>query len=273
MMKMKILTMLNYLKDPKGQRNVLFAAIIITIIFFRGCGSGTSDVDAMMYEQNINALRDSVRTYVAKNGDLVFEKAALLTESGDLKKYNKDLADEMENLKDRAIFLSKIKTKVKHDTLYLEPKIDPSSITYNADSTIKIIPFTWGDTTEYAPDNYHRIAGMYIIEVDSSLNVSTKNFAITTDEIGISFTTGITENKDGLLEIFIKSPYPGFTPTSIDGALIDPRESKVIKKFFPPKRWSIGPYIGYGLYVGNGIGLAPSVGISLQYGILQWGKK
>lgn len=275
---MKILkTILDYIKTPKGQRNVLLVALILAIIFLRGCGNkGASEQEVIMYEQNIAALQDSVRSYKDKNGDLVYEKASLLVESKDLAKYNKELAAEVKGLKDNPIVIIKYKTKIVHDTLWLKPVIDSNNITFNADSTIKIIPFTWSDSTVYAPNNYRNIAGKYIIEVDTSLNVTTQSFAITKDELGITFTTGITENKDGLLEIFIKSPYPGFSPTAIDGALIDPRESDVIKKFFPPKRWSLGPYVGYGVYVDPQkatIGHGVQLGIGIQYGIFQWGGK
>ena len=275
---MKILTtILDYIKTPKGQRNVLLVALVLAIIFLRGCGGkGASEADVIMYEQNIAALKDSIRTYETKNGDLVYKKASLLVESKDLKKFNEDLANEVKNLKDNPIVITKFVTKIVHDTLWLEPTIDSNNITWNSDSTVRIIPFTWGDSTKYAPNNYRNIAGKYIIEVDTSLNVVTKSFAITKDELGLSFTTGITENKDGLLEIFITSPYPGFKPTGIDGALIDPRESDVIKKFFPPKRWAIGPYVGYGVYVDPAkatVGTGVQLGVGISYGIFQWGKK
>lgn len=275
---MKLLkTILDYIKTPKGQRNILIVALVLAIIFLKGCGNkGASEADVVKYEQNITALQDSVRTYKAKNGDLVYEKAALITESKELGKYNKELAAEVKNLKDNPIVIIKYKTKIVHDTLWLTPDIDSNNITWNADSTVKIVPFKWSDSTGYAPDNYRTLAGTYIIQVDTSLNVTTQSFAITKDELGITFTTGITENKNGLLEIFIKSPYPGFKPIAIDGALIDPRESDVIKKFFPPKRWSLGPYVGYGVYVDpskSTIGHGVQLGIGIQYGIFQWGKK
>lgn len=275
---MKILTsILDYIKTPKGQRNVLLVALVLVIIFLRGCGGkGASETDVVMYEQNIAALQDSIRKYETKNGDLVYEKTALLVETKDLKKYNKELADEVKGLKDNPIVITKFITRIVHDTLWLEPVVDPGNIIWNADSTVKLVPFTWKDSTQYAPNNYRKIAGKYIIEVDTALNVRTKSFAITQDELGLSFTTGITENRDGLLEIFIKSPYPGFTPTGIDGALIDPRESDVIKKFFPPKRWAIGPYVGYGVYVDpfkGSVGTGVQLGVGLSYGIFQWGKK
>ena len=58
-------------------------------------------------------------------------------------------------------------------------------------------------------------------------------------------STGFTENKDGLLEIFVKSDYPGFKVSKLDGALIDPKKSNVLKKYFPEKRWGLGVYCGY----------------------------
>lgn len=269
-------TIIKYLGTPNGQRNVLIiVGIILLIISLRGCG-GTSDQDVLMLRQNISALTDSVRKYETKNGELVFEKAALLTKSGNLKNYNRDLAREIEDLEDKVLLVSKVSAKIVHDTMWLEPVIDTAGISFNSDSTIKVVPFDWGDTTIYAPNNYRRIGGTYLIQVDTEMNVTSRSFAITIDEIGISFTTGITENDDGLLEIFVKSPYPGFEPTAIDGALIDPRESDVIKKFFPPKRWSFGPYVGYGGYVDLSkatVGHGVNAGLSVQYGLFQWGKK
>ena len=91
----------------------------------------------------------------------------------------------------------------------------------------------------------------------------------------MSFTTGITESNDDEIEIFIKSDYPGFTPSDIQGAVIDPRKSEVISKYFPPKRWGISPYVGYGIYgdlqkgtFGHGI----NIGIGITYDIIQWEK-
>jgi hypothetical protein len=99
---------------------------------------------------------------------------------------------------------------------------------------------------------------------------------ISRDEFAMSLTTGLTENKDGLLEIFVTSKYPGFSVTDLNGSLIDPAKSDVLKKYFPPKRWALGVYGGYGVYfdpakirVGTGIQL----GIGIQYNIFQWNFK
>ena len=263
---------MSYLKKPTGQRNVLIIAIVVVVIFFKGCGGGISDVDKMEYEQNISALQDSVRTYTTKNGTLVFEKKALLGDVGDIGKLNKELKKEMKDLKDNPIVVTKFKTKIVHDTVRVG--VVAGEATFAADGS-KTIPFSFDTTMRHDDQNYRTIAGKYDVTTDSSLNISSSNFTIDQDEIGMSFTTGITENDDKEVEIFIKSDYPGFTPSGIDGAIIDPTKSEVIKSYFPTKRWGFGPYVGYGLMFNqNGMGQGVTVGVSVSYDIFQWvGKK
>jgi hypothetical protein len=160
-----------------------------------------------------------------------------------------------------------------HDTIYAEAKIDSNGIVFNKDSSIKIIPFRWDIDSTYSEGNFRRIGGKYIISVDTSMNVRSKDFVITHDELGLSFTTGITENEDDRVEIFIKSNYPNFKAVKIDGALFDPRESKVIKKFFPPKRWGVGVFGGYGIYIDPDnfrAGTGVTFGVGVSYDLLQW---
>tara|TARA_R110002020_G_scaffold163538_4_gene349579 strand:+ start:676 stop:1485 length:810 start_codon:yes stop_codon:yes gene_type:complete len=266
---MKILELL---KNPKTQRNLLLLSLVIIITLFKGCGKDSS-IELMEYKQNVEALQDSIRTYKTNNGDLVSEKMALLTNKNKLEGLNKDLFNEVKNLRDNPIVITKVVTKIIHDTLYLKPKIDSNGIVYNSDSTIKITPFTWSDSTKFDENNYRNIGGEYLISVDTNLNVGTKSFKVTKNEIGMSFTTGITESDDDKVEIFLKSDYPGFIPTKIDGTLFNPTESDVIKKYFPPKRWGVGFHAGYGVYVdpikfNSGTGFNISVGIS--YNIIQW---
>ena len=267
---------IDYLQEPKGQRNILAIALIAAIIFLRGCGGGDT-IDTFKYEQNIAALNDSVRTYKAKNGDLVYEKLALIADKKELGKYNKDLKAELQYLKDNPLVMIKYETIIVHDTVRIPVYINVEDITWNEDSTIKYVPAKWSRDTTFSPNNYRRLGGEFTVMVDTAMNTAVQDFLVTKDELGMSFKTGLTENSDDQVEIFIESKYPGFTPTAIDGALFDPRESEVIKKFFPPKRWGVGVYGGYGFYfdpskmtVGSGLQL----GIGVQYNIFQWrGKK
>lgn len=261
------------LKTVKGQRNALFIGLVVAlVIMFRSC-SGDTDIEKFKYEQNIAALRDSVRTYETKNGDLVSEKTALITDKSELKKYNDELSKEVKNLKDNPIIVKKVSVEIIHDTIYVDPQIDSSAIVYNADSSIKVVPFKWSDSTRYDKNNFRNIGGKYIVTVDTNMNVRSKDFVIINDELGLSFTTGITENEDDRVEIFIKSNYPNFKAVKIDGALFDPRESKVIKKFFPPKRWGVGVFGGYGIYIDPDnfrAGTGVTFGVGVSYDLLQW---
>ena len=265
--------LIEYLKTPKGQRNVLFIALVVLLVFmFRSCGENTN-LEIFKYEQNIAALKDSIRTYENKNGELVSEKTALITEKDELKEYNDELSKEVKNLKDNPIIVKKVSVEIIHDTIYVDPEIDSSGIVYNADSSIKVVPFKWSDSTKYDKNNFRNIGGKYIVTVDTNMNVWSRDFIIINDEIGMSFTTGITENEDDRVEIFVKSDYPNFKAVKIDGALFDPRESKVIKKFFPPKRWGVGVFGGYGIYIdpsnfraGTGI----TFGVGVSYDLFQW---
>ena len=261
------------LKTVKGQRNALFIALVVLlVIMFRSC-SGDTDIEKFKYEQNIAALRDSVRTYETKNGDLVSEKTALITDKSELKKYNDELNKEIKHIKDNPIIIKKVSVEMIHDTIYAETIIDSNGIVFNKDSSVKVVPFRWDIDSTYSKGNFRRIGGKYIISIDTSMNVRSKDFVITHDELGLSFTTGITENEDDRVEIFIKSNYPNFKAVKIDGALFDPRESKVIKKFFPPKRWGVGVYGGYGIYIDPGkftAGTGLTFGVGISYNVFQW---
>jgi hypothetical protein len=88
--------------------------------------------------------------------------------------------------------------------------------------------------------------------------------------MGFSFVTGLRE-KDKSLEIFVTPKYPGMTITSMEGAIIDPHKSEVLKKMFPQKKWSVGPFAGVGIGAGSSFTGKPiagpffCVGVSLQY--------
>ena len=258
----------------KGQRNALIALVLVMFLIMRSCcgTGGSSDADITMYRQNIEALKDGVRTYANKNGELVYQKKSLLATNDRLYEYNHNLAAEVKKLKDNPIVITEYKTKIVYDTVWLTTSVDSAGIIYY-DGTVTV-PFVWSRDTTYAPGNSRHLGGRYVIKSDCDGPV-TESFAITRDSMTMSFYTGVTENRDGLLEIFIRSDYPGFSAVDINGAVMDPRESKVISSFFPKQRWSVGPYVGYGGYVspqgviGHGFG----VGVSLQYGVIQWGGK
>ena len=260
-----------WIRDPKHQRNLTIVIAIIIILLMRRCS--TSDGDINTLRQNVFALNDSIRTYKTKTGSLVYEKGALISENGNLKNLNKGLSDEVKYLKDNPIVIIKTKIVVKHDTIEIPVYI--SAPIYNQDGSVSS-ELKWSYDKDFGNGNSRKLSGKIDITIDTAMNLTSTPVHITNDEFSIAISTGLTENKDGLLEIFVKSDYPGFSVNSLDGALIDPKKSEVLKKYFPPKRWALGVYGGFGPYIdpfNAKIGMGVQIGIGLQYNLIQWNFK
>jgi hypothetical protein len=260
-----------WIKNPKHQRNLTIVLAIIVVLLIRRCSPSQGEINSL--KQNVFALNDSIRTYKTKNGQLIYEKGAIISENGSLKDYNRALYEEIKYLKDNPIVVIKPEIKIvevpKYIPIYIKDPIKNSdgSITRTLD---------WSYDTTYSIGNFRKIYGDFKATVDSSLNLTTSPMHISRDEFGMALTTGLTENKEGLLEIFVTSKYPGFSVTNLDGSLIDPAKSEVLKKYFPPKRWAIGVYGGFGPYIDPfnvKIGMGVQLGIGLQYNIIQWNFK
>lgn len=263
--------MKNLLTNTKLQRNILLGLMILLAIFyFRSCSN--QKVKEKTYEQNVAALTDTVRSYKTKNGELIFEKNALISDKKHLKDLNEQLAKDVKYLKDNPIVVTRTEIVVKEVPVKI-PVYPNGQGNWNADKTQYTQGFTWDKDQQFNANNYRKLGGKFNIIVDTSFILKSSDMEITKSEFGMAITTGLTESKDGMLEIFVKSDYPGFQVTSLDGALINPEKSKVLKRYFKPKRWAIGIYTGYGLYVDPSsmrYGLGINLGIGLQYNILQW---
>lgn len=214
---------------------LMIAIVIIAILWLRQCNR-TSNLkdDLRIANMNQAALQDSVTTYRTRSGDLVFEKDALIASAKELKDLNKELADEVKDLKNNPKIVIKTVTKVVHDTTYLT-----NTIIKYPDGTTGLI---WKHDTTFTADgfNYQKLSGesRFILTKDSIFDRGTTLF---TNEFGMSFTTGLNAGKDSY-EIFIKSDYPGFTATKIDGAIID--KKMIISNESPVV---FGPSLGYGI--------------------------
>ena len=99
--------------------------------------------------------------------------------------------------------------------------------------------------------------------------ISNPYTSINTNTFGMSLVTGLKEGKDNY-EIFIKSDYPGFTVTNIQGAIIDKsmvqsNESAVV----------IGPSLGYGVVFNPGgtVSHGVTVGVTATYNLNKTIKK
>lgn len=222
--------------------------IICAILIFLLVGQ-CSSIRKLKNSNNsmINYYTDSLRTERTKNGKLEYDKSILIASVDDLKKINKDLYDELQEEKGKVKVIIKEVVKIVHDTIYLHDTIYSLG---NDDYRI-----VWNYEEYFTKDklNYQKLSGNSVIHCKVPPPIS-KGTTITKNEIGMSIVTGIKENK-GKMEIFVRSDYPGFTVTKLEGADVTNMLKPKVKKF------GIGPNVSIGIssdfkpkiYVGAGV--------------------
>lgn len=195
---------------------------------------------------SLEVYKDKLKNeYVSKN-IYVQDVSKLLKEKG-------ELAIEVQHLKNNPIVVTKTDIEVRIDTV----KAESIDIVQN-DSTYDL---RWRVTE---PNGYYDLSGTTNVHSDFS-NFSTQ---IDKFKMNANITLDILDNGDKKLRMISRTDNPYINITNMDGVVFDPTDSKVLNKFYKKKKWSIGPYIGYGI-TGNGK-LQPSIGIGISYGIIQF---
>ena len=254
------LTINPWIKSSAG----IIVTIIVILLLLKQCEEiKTLKAQRDVSELNQIALKDTIRTERTDFGNERFLKNSLLTSNEDLRSLNSDLADEVKKLKGKVLVITKLVTVIKTDTHYVNNNLNSyASNKYG---------LSWKYDTTFSVNNYRKLSGESFFRIDTTNNnVIPLNTRIDKDEIGISMVTGIRE-KNNNLEIFVEPRYPNMKVTDIQGAVIDPQKSDVLKKMFPVKKWSVGPYLGVGVSVGKTI-LIPSVsfGVSIQRALIKF---
>jgi hypothetical protein len=251
--------------------NYIFFAIAIIISFFvlKQCEEKISLKNQLDIQKlNMEALKDSVRVTKNKIGREIFAKKSLMTTNESLELLNKDLFEESKKLQGRVITLQKIVAGFESDTVYIT-----STVTKHTDGKYSL---DWNYDTTFSVGNYRIFSGNSFFSIDTvEQNVIPGITQINQDKFGFSLVTGIRE-KDGALEIFVDPRYPGMVITGIDGAVIDPHKSQVLKKMFPEKKWSIGPQVSVGIGTGTSITGQPffgpviTIGVGINYSLFKF---
>lgn len=255
------------IKKVDSRLLMLGVILILAVLLLQQCGATRNvKTDLAMANQNIFSLNDSIRLSKNRIGKLQYEKGLLVTTEKGLRDLNEELFKELKSQKEDIAFLQKIVGRLS-TPLPQQPIPGTGGVTGNPCDSIGTYYAEWEDFRQFDVDNYRRLKAKTDITVQSRKVTDVKT-SILTDEIGFDLITGIKENEDGNFEIFVKSNYPGFTPTKIDGAFI-PRS-----ELFPPqkkKNWSVGvgPQVGVGVgglekpgpvwYFGIGLGIQYTV--------------
>lgn len=197
---------------------------------------------------------DSLSTYKNKAGEAYAAMDVLITSKKDLEKQNAELAEEVKSLKDNPIVVTETLIKyVVRDTI--ETEVD----------SVKVISPDLQKYSWSARDTN----GWYAVSGASTVDYSSREFAnsVTGVEMSTKLAVDLIE-QDKKLTVIAKSDNPYVSIAEIDGAVIDPTKSDVLKSQFRQKKWGVGPYLGFGV-TGN-MEPAWTLGVSVHYSVFSW---
>jgi hypothetical protein len=254
---------------------IILLAIFI-FFFIKSCGNNeNTKIKLKKTEQNLLAANDSIKLIKNKNNEYQASIYGYIASEKELKNINKDLYDKVKSEEGKVISLSTIVFKLKQDFDILKKYADSINFIYinpiQLDSNSYKIPFKL--KYNYDKDNYDLFAGDTKFKIDKKYKIYNLGTELTTRETQIKLTFG-EKIEDDKLRIFVNTNYPGFTPESLQGVLIDPNTNKYIKSLIKKKKlfpntWSVGVNLGPGYNIATGkYGL--NFGVSIQYNLFTW---
>jgi len=252
------------------KKDVVYLAIIVIaiLLLLRQCNS-TADAkrEKKIADINLVALNDTVRIVKNRAGELQSQKSILIADKDNLKNLSAELGTELKKQRGTVLYLQKTVIELKN-----QPPTNIHTVDYVYPDGRRALKWSW-DTT-YSAGNSRSLAGESMFTIDTTISgfrVMPLFTNITNDGMKIKLITGLKKDKDRY-EIFVKSDYPGFTVTDIDGAFI-PTNDPIFGSPPKPKRFGIGLNIGPGIYynpVNKSIGIGAGVQIGLQYNFIKF---
>lgn len=247
-------------KNPKIIMMIVIAILVAALCIQQGCIRNLK-LDQAKSEQNIAVLLDTIRTSKNKLGQIEFEKNVLVSSKKGLEDLNADLSKQVNAEKGKVAYLSHIVAEIrtKYDSMINIPAI---SFGGNPCDTIVNYDMPWKFSKTYDQYNYKKLEGVTSFTMDKGKMIKS-GAKVTEDVIGFNIVTGLKKNGD-YYEIFVRSDYPGFKPTKIDGAFIPQKD------LFPTQKkqhWSIGPTFNASLGMGVYPNVTPMIYVGVGLGI------
>jgi len=210
---MKIINLvLSFFKNNRTLGIAIGIALASLLLNLKQCSSARNlRKEVAVAQQNINALNDTIRITKDRQGRDEYDKLALLTDKvSNLEKLNQDLATEVKSIKGRTSTIIKGDVQIVHDTVPLIVKGELVDSTVRADFDF---------SKNFSAGNFRKLSGY----TKYDLRTGNATGQLTADTLGIRFVTGIKNLDKGKPEIFLKSDYPGFSVTQLEGAVLDPK--------------------------------------------------
>ena len=199
---------------------------------------------------------DTLSVYQNKVGELYAANDTYIMDIKELKKTNKELYEEVKKLKDNPIIVTKAEVVYKVDSV----KMDSDTVYVYAD----------GNDTIYKNEFSKKDPWMDITGT-TLFSLNNKQFSTTLNNV--SFNADITTNlveRDNKLYFVSKSSNPYLQINNIEGCMLSPEDSKVIKQRFDD-RWAVVIGAGPSLTVVNGqLKLVPAMQLTVGYKLISF---
>lgn len=232
---------------------LLIIFVLIAIVIFLSLRVNYISKKYYNYQQR---AVDTLSVYQNKVGELYAANDTYIMDIKELKKTNAELYKEVKTLKDKPIVVTKTEVVYKVD-----------SINMHSDT---VYVYVDGNDTIYKNDFSKRDQWMDISGT-TLFSMNDKDFSTTINSI--SFNSDITTNlieKDNKLYFVSKSSNPYMQINNIEGCMLSPEDSKVIKKRFD-KRWALIIGVGPSITVMDGqLKIVPGVQLTLGYKLISF---
>ena len=196
------------------------------------------------YENIIQKKDDEISLYKNKAGELYSQNETYVTDIKNLKISNEELYAEVKKLKDNPIIVTKIKT----ETVIKEKEVHDT--VYQKDGNF-VVEFK-------ETDPWYGIYGKTSINPEDMAASTVLDSLYFKDDLTVDL---IEKGKE--LSFIVKSANPYSRINNINGAVISPEQSKVLKKRFDSK-WNIVGGVGPSLILINGeFKVVPAVQVTI----------
>ena len=257
------------LKDISINRTTVTFVIgfVFALLFLQQCNRNASlkqkvDTITRDSERNLNnyiAARDTIRTVITKNGDLISEIGSYEFDISNLNQEQESLINKYKKVLDINSDLNRVNSLLS-TTINIKDSIIANSNISIVDSNNSRLTFTKFD--DFGSGNTRNLSGeLLITKIDTG-------FIYGDPLIRLSQTMKLSaaiEEVDGLTQLKISTRYPGITISDIEN--INLINNKLNQRNKKKAGWSIGVGVGYGINLNNNqvISTGPSIGVGLYY--------
>ena len=194
--------------------------------------------------------QDTINLYKNKTGELYSQIGTYITDIENLKRSNTELYNEVKNLKENPIIVTKVETEI----VFKEKEVKDTVILYEKD--IYRISHKYQDPYAYL-DMY---TDFNIKDITATTFVNSIKFPST-------FKLDLIESKKGDLSFIVNTDNPYIEINNVDGVVLSPEDSKAIRKRYDKKWCLVGGVGGSLTIVDNQVKVLPALQITFGYKI------